>query len=92
MGELFIDESKKAIFSLKNKGTQPLLIKEVTTSCGCATFQYDKQPIEPGNISNIIVEIKIKEEGYFEKTIFVYVNTPDSPLLFKIKGSIIRKK
>ena len=27
----------------------------------------------------------MQEEGYFEKTILVYTNTPDSPLLFKIK-------
>ncbi len=34
----------------------------------------------------------MQEEGYFEKTILVYTNTPDSPLLFKIKGNIKNKK
>ncbi len=91
LGKFSTDESKKAIFSLKNKGTQPLLIKDVTTSCGCATPIYDRQPIEPGKISNIIVEMKMKKEGYFEKTILVYTNTPDSPLFFKIKGNICNK-
>ncbi len=92
LGDFFINESKKATFSIRNKGTQPLLIKDIITSCGCTIPIYDKQPIEPGNISNIIIEIKMQEEGYFEKTILVYTNTPDSPLLFKIKGNIKNKK
>jgi hypothetical protein len=33
---------------LRNAGTEPLVIKEVSTSCGCTTTEYEKQPIAPG--------------------------------------------
>lgn len=91
LGAFTTKESPQAVFSLKNTGTQPLLVAEVVTSCGCATPQYDKKPVNPGETINITVEMKIKEEGYFEKTISVYCNTQNSPLQFKVKGSVNEK-
>ena len=92
LGEFTTKESPKAVFSLKNTGTQPLLVADVVTSCGCATPRYDKKPVKPGETINITVEMKIKEEGYFEKTISVYCNTQNSPLQFKVRGSVNNKK
>ncbi len=92
LGEFTPNESREAVFSLKNTGTQPLLVADVVTSCGCATPRYDKKPVNPGETINIIVEMKIKEEGYFEKTISVYCNIPDSPVRFRIKGSVVHEK
>ncbi len=40
----------------------------------------------------ITVEMKIKEEGHFEKTISVYCNTQNSPIQFKVKGMIANEK
>ncbi len=92
LGEFTTKESREAVFSLKNTGTQPLLIADVVTSCGCATPQYDKKPVKPGETMKITVEMKIKEEGYFEKTISVYCNTQNSPIQFKVKGMIANEK
>jgi hypothetical protein len=33
---------------LRNTGTEPLVIKDISTSCGCTSVEYDKQPIAPG--------------------------------------------
>jgi hypothetical protein len=33
---------------LRNTGAEPLVIKEISTSCGCTSVEYDKQPIAPG--------------------------------------------
>ncbi len=35
--------------------------------------------------------MKIKEEGYFEKTISVYCNTQNTPIQFKVKGRVVDK-
>ncbi len=37
---------------LRNVGTEPLVVKEISTSCGCTSAEYDKQPIAPGGEGN----------------------------------------
>ncbi len=32
---------------LRNTGTEPLVIKNISTSCGCTQVEYEKQPIDP---------------------------------------------
>ena len=91
-GKFSVKETRTVVFSLKNTGTQPLLVTGVVTSCGCATPRYDKKPVKPGETTDIIVEMKAEEEGYFEKTISVHSNTPDSPIQFKIKGMVVNEK
>ncbi len=91
LGEFTPKEKREAVFSLKNTGAQPLLVADVTTSCGCATPRYDKKPVKPGETIKITVEMKIKEEGYFEKTISVYCNTQNTPIQFKVKGRVVDK-
>jgi hypothetical protein len=34
---------------VRNVGSEPLVITDVSTSCGCTTLEYDKQPIAPGD-------------------------------------------
>lgn len=92
LGKFTPKEKREAVFSLKNTGTQPLLVADVVTSCGCATPRYDKKPVKPGETMKITVEMKIKEEGYFEKTISVYCNTQNAPIQFKVKGMITNEK
>ncbi len=92
LGEFTPNESREAVFALKNTGTQPLLVADVVMSCGCATPRYDKKPVNPGETLKITVEMKIKEEEYFEKTISVYCNTQNSPVLFNVKGRIVHEK
>jgi hypothetical protein len=32
---------------LRNMGSEPLVIKDISTSCGCTSVEYDKKPIAP---------------------------------------------
>jgi len=85
-GIIKIGKSAVSSFSIKNTGSKPLLINDVTTSCGCASTEWEKQPIKPGATTKIIVKIKETEEGYFRKTIFLYCNTGLTPIKLYIKG------
>lgn len=40
-------------FKFKNTGNQPLVISNVTTTCGCTVPEWPKEPIAPGKSSNI---------------------------------------
>ncbi len=84
--EITRGEKQKVIFKLKNSGDHPLVISDVKTSCGCTTAGRNKAPVVPGETAKITTEIEIKEKGYFSKTVSVYCNTADSPLILTIKG------
>lgn len=35
---------------LRNAGGEPLVVKDVATSCGCTSVDYERQPIAPGGM------------------------------------------
>ena len=46
--------------SLRNTGEEPLVIKNVNTSCGCTSVEYEKQPIAPGQEGNLSLRFDSK--------------------------------
>lgn len=48
MGALSSGEVVQYDARLRNADSVPLVIKDITTSCGCTSVEYDKQPIAPG--------------------------------------------
>jgi hypothetical protein len=87
-GNIKINESKEISFQLKNTGTCPLIINHVSTSCGCITVEWDKQPVSPEKSIDIKMKIKFEEEGYLNKMIYVYCNTREIPIKFTINGIV----
>jgi hypothetical protein len=86
--DFLIEEISDIVFSLKNTGTQPLIIQNVDTSCGCTVPEWDKQPVKTGKSAKIKVRITPKESGLFNKTITVHCNTKEGQILLKIKGIV----
>jgi len=82
-------ETHKLQFSLKNTGNTALVISDIKTSCGCTTASWQKIPVEPGKTTPINAEINIKELGFFQKTVSVYCNTVNSPVIYTIKGNTV---
>ena len=76
-----------AVFILTNTGRFPLVIQRVSVSCGCASADWEKQPVEPGQTTTIRVEMKPDETGYFNKTIDVYCNVIESPVRLTLTGA-----
>lgn len=93
-GKFDWQEEQKATFTLTNTGDKLLVIQGVTTSCGCTTVAYSKEPVRPGKETVIEVGYKAESPGYFNKTITVYCNAEISPLTLKISGNAeeIKKK
>lgn len=40
-------------FKFKNVGTAPLVISNISVSCGCTTPEYTKEPVAPGKAGSI---------------------------------------
>lgn len=77
------------IFELGNRGSIPLLIESVVTSCGCTSVDYNKNPIRRNEITLLKVKYKAEHPGYFNKTIAVYCNVDSSPILLRIWGNAV---
>lgn len=79
-------------FEVTNTGNTPLIMTDVTTSCGCTARQYTKEPIAPGKKGSVIVTYNpVGRPGPFNKTITVKTNM-GKPVILKIKGDVEPKK
>jgi hypothetical protein len=82
------NKTSEAIFTLKNTGTNPLIIQMVNASCGCTVPEWEKQPIAAGSSTEIKVKITPETSGYFNKMITVHCNTEEGQVLLKVKGMV----
>lgn len=81
------------VFEFTNTGNQPLLIKDVKSSCGCTVPSFSKDPIMPGKTGKIEVKYNMNP-GPIRKTITVEcnaVNVDEGRVALKIKGEVIVK-
>lgn len=69
----------KYAFVIKNTGTAPLLIENVTPSCGCTTTDYDKV-IPPGQEGKITLEVPQTSAYTGEVTKYATVHSNDPSL------------
>ena len=88
LSDLKIGSTTQALFTLRNTGNNPLIIQDIKSTCGCTVPSWDKEPVEPGNSTEIRVEIKPEETGYFHKTIDVYCNTKEKVIRLTVQGMV----
>lgn len=91
LGKFSFKTTKHVTFKLKNTGNYPLLIQDVSTSCGCTVAKYDKKPVPPGESTTVVLEYKPYSLGYFSKTADVVCNVPEGYVRLKISGEVVEK-
>ena len=77
LGAFKKQETKQALFLIRNIGNSPLVIADVSVSCGCAAVKFDKHPAAPGEALKVIVDMTPKDSGFFSETITVKTNTKE---------------
>lgn len=80
-------EVKSATFEIKNTGDTPLIIVDVSTTCGCTAAKYPREPVEPGGILQVGVTMTPKDAGFFDETVTIKCNT-NQPVKVKIRGTV----
>lgn len=80
-------------FKFKNAGKEPLIIQNVTASCGCTTPSFSKDPVMPGKTGSITVQYNTQGRPTpFTKTVFIQSNaqTPAGKDRYEIyiKGNV----
>lgn len=75
-------------FNFTNDGTEPLLLSNVRSSCGCTVPQWPREPIAPNTTATIAVKYDTKRIGSFSKSITVTSNGSEQPIILRIKGKV----
>ena len=88
LGTLTQGDTIMHVYNFKNTGNMPLVLSNVSASCGCTTPSYSKDPVAPGERGFITVKFNSKgKEGKLNKTVTAYANTKpaDNTVSFKIE-------
>lgn len=79
-------------FEFTNTGGAPLIISNVTTSCGCTAPSWSREPVLPGAKGFVSATYDPKNRpGKFEKTITIVSNADKSPVILHISGEVTSK-
>lgn len=77
-------------FQFMNTSDVPLLITEVTSSCGCTIATWPQDAIPPGKSGSISVTYHASHQGNFVKTILVKSKARSRfRTILQIKGHVI---
>ncbi len=87
-GKIYKGANGERTFVFTNIGDQPLVIKNVRSSCGCTIPKKPEKPILPGKKGKIKVSYDTKRIGGFSKSITIYSNAKNPRKVIKIKGYV----
>ncbi|MFD0976324.1 DUF1573 domain-containing protein [Salinimicrobium gaetbulicola] len=88
-GEIAKGSDGVRVFEFTNTGKVPLVITDVTSSCGCTIPEKPSDPIQPGKTGEIKVKYDTNRVGPIRKTITVYSNAEEPAKSIKIKGKVL---
>jgi len=78
-------------FIFFNTGLESVIIKNVTSTCGCTVPAWKQKPITPGQKSSITVKYDTKRVGRFIKNTKVYTSISKTPYNLQIQGEVLPK-
>lgn len=79
-------------FEFTNTGNEPLLVQKVSSSCGCTTPEWTKQPVMPGEKGFVSAAFNpAHRPGKFNKSITVMTNSSTPSVRLRITGNVIPK-
>lgn len=91
-GDVLIAEGPvSCIFTFTNIGTQPIVVQNVISSCGCTTPEWTREPVRPGATGTIQATFSNDQGPFpFDKTLTVYVGVGSTslerPVLLRLRG------
>ncbi len=88
LGTIPKGDAKTVGVSIKNVGGSPFMIFDTRASCGCTHIEYEKKPVHPDSTTIVSITYNADDQGYFNKTVSVYGNIDNSPLIIRLKGNI----
>jgi hypothetical protein len=82
-------EKVEHTYSFTNTGKSPLILSNVSASCGCTTPEYSKHPINPGEKGSVTVVFDSQNQvGMQQKIITILSNAEPSRTILQLKGEV----
>ena len=77
-------------FLFTNTGSEPLMVTNVRTTCGCTVPSWTKDPVQPGKEGYVEIEFNPRNHpGTFHKTVQVQSSAQNSNMFLTISGTVI---
>lgn len=90
LGQVLQGSENPHVFRFRNTGTVPLLITDAKGSCGCTVPYYAKEPILPGQESEVHVVYKpAKQQGRQSKAVTLTANTEPGQIVLRITADVL---
>jgi hypothetical protein len=81
------------VFEFTNSGNAPLILSNVSASCGCTTPGWTREPVAPGKSGQIKVAYNPKgRPGSFRKTVTVNSNAAEPTVMLSISGNVAQRE
>lgn len=90
-GEIAYGSNGDCEFTFTNVGSEPLILSNVQSSCGCTTPNWPKEPIMPGQTGVIKVHYDTTRTGGIGKSITVTTNGKTDRVVLRITGTVLAK-
>lgn len=89
-----IQEGKviERVFNFTNNGQAPLVISNITASCGCTSPDWTKTPVKPGETGFVkVIFNSAAKSGSQSPTVTIQANTNPSVTRLRMTGSVTPK-
>ena len=90
-GDIIQNEKVTHTFKFENKGSAPLIISNIITTCGCTAPEWPKSPIKPGGTESIEIVFDSRgKSGIQNKVITIISNASTPQSRIKIKVNVLQ--
>lgn len=89
-GDVAVSDGKLTCFyKFRNISDKPIAVYEISSSCGCTTVNWTKEPVLPGKTGSIKAVFD-NEDGpnSFDKTLTAYISGLDKPVILHMRGVV----
>lgn len=91
-GEINQGDRVTYTFSYENTGNEPLILSDVRTTCGCTATNWSREPLAPGEKSEITVNFNSRGKvGMQNKVVTITSNAINNSERIKITANVIQK-
>jgi hypothetical protein len=87
-GEIIQNSDPVRKLKFTNTGSEPLIIKNAQGSCGCTVPIWPKEPIMPGETSEIEIHYATDRIGSIMKTVTISTNEEGVNHVITVKGNV----
>ncbi len=91
-GDITQGDRVEHVFSYTNTGTQPLILSNVQTTCGCTATNWSREPLAPGASGTITVNFNSAGKiGMQNKVVTITSNAVNNPERISITTNVLVK-